>query len=362
MTTHRARSASMRPAPTARPGPRADAPVTGTLASPPRRGALAAIGAAGLVAGAPGLLSAQTRAADAWPSRPVKFLCPFSAGGATDILSRLYCERMSAATGQQFIVENRTGAGGTVAMTALAKAAPDGYTIGMTSIATNVNAKALFATLPYDMAADFSPISGLWRLPNLLVISPKLTVRSVPELIELCRADPGRYTYASSGVGTTTHVSGEFFRLLGGLDIRHVPYRGGAPATVDLMGGIVDMYFDNITGALQAVKDGKLRGLAVTTAKRSPVLPDLPAMGEILPGFDVTSWTSVSGPAGLPPAISQRMSEVTLSVLQNPAIERRMAELGATSFPTTPAEIVAYRAAEEARLLPALRQMGIKPE
>ena len=159
--------------------------------------ALAAIGSAGLVAGAPGLLSAQTRAADAWPSRPVKFLCPFSAGGATDILSRLYCERMSAATGQQFVVENRTGAGGTVAMTALAKAAPDGYTIGMTNIATNVNAKALFATLPYDMAADFSPVSGLWRLPNLLVISPKLTVKSVPGVAVPCRE---KFTFSAAAV------------------------------------------------------------------------------------------------------------------------------------------------------------------
>lgn len=362
MTTTRARSEPASPDAAAPASPRADASVTGAPACPARRGALVAIGAAGLAAGAPGLLSAQTRAADAWPSRPVRFLCPFSAGGATDILSRLYCERMSAATGQQFVVENRTGAGGTVAMTALAKAAPDGYTIGMTNVATNVNAKVLFATLPYDMAADFTPISGLWRLPNLLVISPKLTVRSVPELIDLCRASPGRYTFASSGVGTTTHISAEVFRQLAGLDIRHVPYRGGAPATVDLMGGVVDMYFDNITGTLQAVKDGKLRGLAVTTAQRSPVLPDLPAMGEILPGFDVTSWTSVSGPAGLSPAVVQRMSEVTLSVLRNPDVERRMGELGATAFPTTPAEIVAYRAAEEARLLPMLRQMGIKPE
>lgn len=296
------------------------------------------------------------------PTRPVKFLVPWAAGGATDLLSRMYCERTSAVTGQQFVVENRTGAGGTIAIAGLAKSMPDGYTLGLTNIATNVNAKALMASLPYDPANDFTFVSGLWQLPNLLVVNPKFPAKTVPELVELCKRSPGKYTFASAGIGSTTHIAPEMFRLMAGLDIRHVPYRGGAPATLDLLAGNVDIYFDNISGSVNAVKEGKLRGLAVTTQKRSPALAGIAAMAEFLPGYDVTSWTSVGGPAGLPQAVVQKLSEATRTVLRDADLERRHTELGATPFPTTPAEITAYRAQEEARRLPAFKQIGIKPE
>lgn len=325
-----------------------------------RRRTLKSLGAAGIVAAAPAIISAQARAADAWPSRPVRYVLGFSAGGATDILSRLYCEKMSGLTGQQFLVDNRTGAGGTVGMTALARSAPDGYTIGMTNISNNAMARPLYSQLPYDPENDFSFASGLWQLPNLLVINPNIEARTVPELIELIRRNPDKYTFASSGPGTTTHIAGELFKHLGDLKIRHVPYRGGRPALLDLIAGHVDMLFDNITGSIEFAKQGQVRALGVTTAKRNPAVPDIPAMAEFLPGFELTSWTSVAGPAGVSPAIIQRLSELTNEVLRMPDVAARFQELGATPFPTTPAEITAYRTSEENRLTPIIKAAGIK--
>lgn len=297
-----------------------------------------------------------------WPTRAVKYICPFAAGGGTDMLSRLYCERMSVALGQPFIVDNRTGAGGTVAMGILSKSAPDGYTIGLVSNATHVLAKGTMASLPYDIATDFTYFSGLWEQPNILVVNPKVPAHSVSELIELCKRHPGKYTFASAGRGTTTHISAELFKSQAGIDIMHVPYRGGAPANTDLLGGVVDMYFDNINGSLGNIAAGKVRALAVTSLKRNPALPNVPAMAEFLPGFELTSWTAVGGPAQVPADVSKRLSEATLTVLQDQDLVKRFAELGATVYPRTGSEIAKRLALQAAEFLPKMRAMGLKPE
>jgi tripartite-type tricarboxylate transporter receptor subunit TctC len=322
---------------------------------------LRVLGAAGAAFISPGFVSAQTSDGQEWPTRVVNFICPFVAGGATDTLSRLYCERMSAITGQQFIVQNRTGAGGTIGMNALAKSAPDGYTIGMLSNATHVFASALTAKMPFDPVRDFSVAAGLWEVPNVLVVHPDVPAKSVPELIALCKKNPGKYTFASAGSGTTTHLSAELFRLRGQVDINHVPYRGGAQANMDLMAGTVTMYFDNISGSLGNIASGKVRALAVTGPQRSPALPEVPAMAEFLPNFELSSWTAVGGPAGMPAAALKRLNDASHAVLRSPEITRRFAELGASVFLATGPEVLKRRAAQEADLLPKFRSMGILP-
>lgn len=329
---------------------------------PARRRTIGQLAALGLAAATPQLPKAQTVGSDAWPSRPVRFLLGFAPGGATDILSRLYCDKMSTLSGAQFVVENRTGAGGLVAMTALSKSASDGYTVGMGNISNNATARALYARLPYEPEKDFIFASGLWKLPNLLVINPKIEARTVAELINLVKASPGKFTFASSGPGTTVHLSGELFKSMAGLDMRHVPYRGGRPALMDLIAGHVDMLFDNIPGSIQFAKNGAVRALAVTTAQRDPSVPDIPAMAEFLPGFELTSWTALTAPAGVPPAIIEKMSALSASVLNSPDIVQRFRDLGAAPWPTSPAEVTTYRAQEEARLTPIIRNAGIKLE
>lgn len=325
-----------------------------------RRRALQSLGALAVSSiGAAGLVSAQSRT---WPTRPVKYICPFAAGGATDVLSRLYCERMSSVTGQPFVVENRTGAGGTVAMGVLSKSLPDGYTIGMVTNATHVFSRALIAQLPFDPEKDFSYFSGLWEVPNVLVVNPKVPAKNLNELVEMCKRNPGKYTVASAGLGTSTHISAELFKMRAGVNITHVPYRGGAPANADLMSGVVDMYFDNITGSIGNVAAGKVRALAVTGLTRSQVLPDVPAIAEFYNGFELTSWTAVGGPAGVPADVSKHLGDATLTVLKDQDLIGRFAALGATAYPGTGKDVAKRLALQASDMLPKLRAMGLKPE
>jgi tripartite-type tricarboxylate transporter receptor subunit TctC len=269
---------------------------------------------------------------------------------------------MSDVTGQQFVVENRSGSGGVVGTDAIAKSRPDGYTIGLSSIASQAIAPTLYANLPYDAAKDFTYVSGLWQLPNLVVVNNDLPVRTVPELLALLKANPGKHAFGSSGAGTTPHLSGELLKQMAGIDMLHVPYRGGAPALLDLMAGRVQLIMDNIPGLLPAARDGKIRALAVTGPRRSPVVPDLPTMAEFLPGFEMTSWGAVCGPAGLPRTIVERLSAFTKQALENPDLVRGYQELGATPWWTTPDGLVAFRAKEEARLAPVIRASGARVE
>ncbi len=316
----------------------------------------AVVSAAGLLA-LPGILRAQS--AD-WPRRPVRYINPYPAGGSTDVLSRLYCARMSELTGQSFVVENRGGAGGNVGVDAVAKAAPDGYTIGLGGIASHAIAPTLYSSLSFDPEKDFTFISGLWQLPNLLGVNLDLPARNVPELIALLKANPGKYSFGSAGSGTTLHLSGEMFKQLAGVNMEHVPYRGAAPGLVDLMAGRIHMMFDNMPSILALARQGKVRALAVTSERRSPIEPDLPAIAEYLPGFDVISWTCVCAPAGLPREVAERMSMLTKQALEHPDLVKSFREQGALAWYTSIAEIGAFRAAQQAKLAPLIRASGAR--
>ena len=326
-------------------------------AQPGRRTALARIGA---IVGAPLIIGSEARAQAAWPTRSVKYINQFPAGGATDTLSRIYCAKMSELTGQQFVVENIGGGGGDLGVSAIARAQPDGYTVGMGSVSSHGISPTLKAgKLPFDASKDFTFVTNLWSLPNFLVGFMGLPVNTVPELITLLRRNPGKYSYASSGLGTTLHISGELFKLLADVDMVHVPYRGGGPAMMDVISGQVHMIFDNIPGSLAQYKPGKVKGFGVTSATRSPVVPDMPTLAEFLPGFDINSWASLCGPAKLPPAVVERMSMFSKQALESPELKKAFFDRGATAIYSTPQEATAYRASEEKRLGDIIRKAKI---
>lgn len=318
-----------------------------------RRSVLA--GLAGSVA-APAIVSAQ----GTYPNKTVRYINPFPAGGATDTLSRLFCAKLSELTGQQWVVENKGGSGGNVGMDALAQSAPDGYTLGLGGIASHAIAPTLYAKLPFKVPDDFTFVSTIWQLPNMLVVNLDLPVKTVAELIELLRKNPGKYSYASAGNGTTLHLSGELFKTLAKVDILHVPYRGAAPAMVDLLAGQVHMIFDNIPGALAQVRPGKVRPLGVTSKERTPVVPDVPAIAETLPGFDINSWTTLTGPAKLPPEILARLSELSKKALESEDLKAKFFDLAATAIWRSPADTLAYRESEEKRLAVIIKESGAR--
>jgi tripartite-type tricarboxylate transporter receptor subunit TctC len=316
--------------------------------------------AAAMAASAPAARAQQRGGAAAWPTGPVRFIGIFPPGGGTDILSRIWCAKMAEIAGQQFIVENRSGSAGNVGTEAIARAAPDGNTIGLASVAPLAIAPTLYANLPFDVKRDFTYIGGIWHLPNLLVVNNDVPARTVPELIALLKANPGRYTYASSGSGTTVHLSGEMFKSMAGLDLLHVPYRGGAPAHIDLLAGRVHMIFDNIPQGLASAREGKVRALAVTGKERSPQAPEIPPMAEFLPGFEITSWGGVMGPAGMAPAAVERIAALSKRALEDPELAARFRENGATPWWTTPAGLAEFRAENEAAFAPLIRASGAR--
>lgn len=322
-----------------------------------RRRALALAGGA---LATPMLASGIARAQSDWPSKPVRYINSFPAGGPTDVLSRIACQKLSELTGQQFIVENKGGSGGNVGADAIAHSAPDGYTIGLYSVASHAIAPTLYAKLPFDAVKDFTPVSMLWSLPNLLIVRPGIPVKTVPELIALARANPGKYSFASSGSGTTVHLSGELFKYMAKINLLHVPYRGSAPAIQDLLAGQVDMIFDNIPGALAQMRGGKAVGLAVTSLKPSPAAPEIPPMAEYLPGYEVNSWGGICGPAGLPPAMVEKLSALTRKALESPDLSANYLKQGATPLWLSPEDTAAYRAADEKRLAPVIKASGAK--
>jgi tripartite-type tricarboxylate transporter receptor subunit TctC len=245
-------------------------------------------------------------------------------------------------------------------MDALAQSAPDGYTLGLGGIASHAISPTLYAKLPFNARTDFTFISTIWQLPNMLVVNLDLPVKTVPELIDLLRKNPGKYSYGSAGSGTTLHLSGELFKIMAKVDIVHVPYRGGGPAMQDLLAGQINMIFDNIPGALAQSRPGKVRALAVTSEKRSPVVPDVPAIAETLPGFDISSWTTLTGPAKLPPEIIARLSELSKKALESEDLKAKFFEQAAIAVWRTPADTLAYRDAEEARLAPIIKASGAR--
>ena len=325
----------------------------------PRRRALVLSGGA---LAAPMIASGIARAADDWPNKPVRYINVFPPGGPTDTLSRIVCHELAEMTGQQFIVDNKAGSGGNIGTDAIAKATPDGYTIGLYTIASQSIAPTLYAKLPFDVNKDFTAIAMLWSVPNMLMTRLELPVKTVPELIALVKASPGKYSFASSGAGTSPHLSGEIFNQLAKVSVLHVPYKGSAPAYQDLLANQVDMMFDNIPGPLGLMRGGKVNGLAVTSKERHPAVPDIPTMSEFLPGFEITSWGGICGPAGLPPAMVEKCSVLARKALESAAVKKAFDQQGATAIWMTPAATAEYRANDEKRLAPVIKASGAKVE
>jgi len=299
--------------------------------------------------------------AQAWPSKPIKWVVPFAPGGTTDILARTVGEKLALALGQPVIVENKPGAGGGVGAEFTAKAAPDGYTIMGGTISTHAINASLYKNLPYDPVKDFVAITLIARVPNMLVINPDVPAKDVKELIALLKANPAKYSFASSGNGTSQHLSGELFKSMSGTDMQHIPYKGSPPALQDVMGGQVTMTFDNITTAWTLAKAGKLRALAVTTAKRSSIAPDVPTLAESgLPGFEVGSWQGVFAPAGTPPEIVKRLNAEIVKILNMPEVREKLGGLGAEIVANSPEEFSALVKAEVVKWADVVKKSGAK--
>ena len=256
--------------------------------------------------------------AQSWPSKPIRYVVPFAPGGTTDILGRTIAEKLSVALGQPVVVENKPGAGGGVGAEFTAKQPADGYTLMGGTISTHAINASLYKNLGYDPVRDFTPVTLIARVPNMLVVNPSLPANNVKELIALLKANPNKYSFASSGNGTSQHLSGELFKTMTGVEMQHIPYKGSPPALADVVGGNVAMTFDNITTALPLAKGGKLRALAVTTAQRSSVAPDVPTLAEAgLAGYEVGSWQGVFAPAGVPPDIPRRLNTEIVKMYSN---------------------------------------------
>ncbi len=308
------------------------------------------------LAAAGGNVSAQ-----AWPNKPIKYIVPFAPGGTTDILARTISEKLSVALGQPVVVENKPGAGGGLGADFTAKAAPDGYTIMGGTISTHAINASLYTNLPYDPVKDFIAVTMIARVPNMLVVNPDVPVKNVGELIALLKANPGKYTFASSGNGTSQHLSGELFKSMAGVDMQHIPYKGSPPALQDVVGGQVTMTFDNITTALPLARAGKLRALAVTTAKRSSVAPDVPTLAESgLTGFEVGSWQGVFAPAGTPPATIKRLNAEIVKILNMAEVKEKLIALGAEPVGDTPEQFAAYVRAEGVKWSEVVKKSGAK--
>lgn len=307
------------------------------------------------------LSSASLAAAQAWPSKPVRYIVPFAPGGTTDILARTIGDKLSVVLGQPVIIENKPGAGGGVGAEATAKAAPDGYTIMGGTISTHAINASLYSNLPYDPVKDFVPITLIARVPNMLVINPSIPAKDVKELIALMKARPGTFTFASSGNGTSQHLSGELFKSMAGVEMQHIPYKGSPPALQDVMGGQVSMTFDNITTAWPLAKGGKLRALAVTTAKRSPIAPDVPTLAEAgLAGYEIGSWQGVFAPAGTPSPIVRRLNTEIVKIINSPDVQEKLLGLGAEPVANTPEEFAALVKAEVVKWGDVVRKSGAK--
>jgi tripartite-type tricarboxylate transporter receptor subunit TctC len=307
------------------------------------------------------LLCASAVQAQAWPSKPIRYIVIFAPGGTTDILARLIAPKLSDALGQPVVVENRPGAGGNNGAEMLAKAAPDGYTIGSGTVSSHAINATLYSRLPYDPAKDFSPITMLATLPNMLVVHPGLGVNNVAELIALLKANPNKYSFGSAGNGTSQHMSGEMFKTMTGTSMQHIPYKGSGPMIPDLLAGTISMSFENLTTAYPPVKQGRLKALAVTTVKRSFIAPDVPTMQEAgLAGYDITSWQALFAPAGVPKEIIARLHAETAKALKAPDVAKKLEELGLDAGGMSPEELGALVRSDIPRLGKVVRDSGAR--
>ncbi|MDR7149667.1 tripartite-type tricarboxylate transporter receptor subunit TctC [Hydrogenophaga palleronii] len=301
-----------------------------------------------------------------WPTKPVRIVVPFAPGGTTDILARVLAPELSKAFGQQFIVDNRGGAGGNIGADHVAKADADGHTLLMGTVGTHGINKALYSKLPYDPQKDFSPITLVAGVPNVMVMNAarakELGINTVPDFIRYAKANPGKLNMASSGNGTSIHLAGELFKAQTGVFMTHIPYRGSGPAVRDLIGGTMDMMYDNLPSAMPHIQAGSLKAFAVTSATRSQALPDIPTVAEAanLPGFEASSWFGMLAPAGTPPDIVSRLQTEIAKALKLPEINTRLAGLGAIPSGNTPQEFARLIDSEIAKWAPVVKAAGAR--
>ncbi len=309
-------------------------------------------------------LSAISPAAaqEKWPSRQVTIIAPFTAGGTADMFARTFATAMQAKYSQPFVVENRPGAGGNTGANAVARAAKDGHTLLLGTVSTHAINPFIYKAMPHDTEKDFQPISLIARLPNMLAVSTKLPVKSVAELIDYMKQNPGKLNYASSGVGTSIHLAGELFQIATGTKMTHVPYRSSGEVMNNLVGGHVELAFDNITSALPQARAGKVTGLAVTSLEPSPTAPEYPPVAATLKGFEATSWHGLFAPAGTPRPIVDQLAAEVKAVFTGPELQKTLTEIGAVPSPMTPDQFVEFISAERQKWKGVIDAAGMQPQ
>jgi len=307
------------------------------------------------------LAFASLARADDYPSRPIRFVVPYPAGGPLDTVARLLGQKVSESMKQPIIVDNRPGAGGNIGADFVAKSAPDGYTILMGAVATHAINPTLYSHIPYDPVADFMPITQVASTPNVLVVNPSVPAKDVREFIAYAKANPGRLNFGSGSTGSAGHLAGELFKTMAGVDMTHVPYKGAGPAMQDLVAGQIQLMFDNLASSLGQIRAGKVRALAVTTAKRTSLAPELPTIAESgLPGFDINTWFGVFAPAKTPQPVVDRLYTEFTRALAMPDVRQKMIDLGAEPVGNKPAEFAAYIRSEKDKYARVIRASGAK--
>jgi tripartite-type tricarboxylate transporter receptor subunit TctC len=298
--------------------------------------------------------------AQAWPNKPIRLVVTFPSGGAPDILARLFADK--ANLGQPVVVDNKPGAGGNIGADNVAKSPPDGYSLVMGTVGTHSINGALYSKMPYDMVKDFTPVGHVASAPNLLVVTNSLPVKNVAELITYMKANPNKLSFGSPGIGTSVHVSGELFKSMTGTTMQHVPYKGRQFAIPDLVGGQIQVMFDNMPSALPMAKEGKIRALAQTTAKRSPAAPDVPTVAETVPGFEATTWFAMFAPAGTPRDIVMKVNAEMQRVFNLPDVQDKLKTLGLDTWISSPEELAKLQAAEIVKWAKVVKESGAKAD
>jgi tripartite-type tricarboxylate transporter receptor subunit TctC len=298
--------------------------------------------------------------AQPYPSKPIRIICAFPVGGIADLYARIIGQRAAEAWGQPVVVENRAGAGGTIAAETVARSAPDGYTLVMGAVGTHAVNVSLFAKLPYDPVRDFAAVALVLEAEGLLVVHPSVPANSVADLIALARTKPGALSFASAGMGTASHLAGELFKTMAKVEMTHVPYKGNVPAITDLLAGQTSLLFATMPTVLPHAKSGKLRALATIGSSRAAATPELPTVGEALPGFEVNNWIGLFAPAGTPPEIVQRWNAETMRIMRSPDIQARLPNEGARFAPNTPEQFAAFVKAEIAKWAPVVKASGAR--
>jgi tripartite-type tricarboxylate transporter receptor subunit TctC len=310
-----------------------------------------------LVSATPG----RAAAADAYPTRSVRWIVPYPAGGTTDIIARIMGQRIGERMGQQVLIDNRPGGGNNIGTELAIRSTPDGYTVFLVNPANAINA-TLYQSLSFNFLRDMAPVGGIMRVPNVMEVTRNLPAKNVAEFIAHAKANPGKVILASSGSGTSVHLSGEMFKSMTGTDLLHVPYKGAAPALVDLIGGQVHVMFDNLPSSIAHIKSGELRALGVTTSSRSDALPGVPTVAETVPGYEASAWFGMGVPKGTPPEIVARLNKEINDALADPKMRARLAELGGSPIAGTPAEFWALHTAETEKWAKVVKSSGARVE